>query len=258
MREFIIYEKYTFFSVIYPERAWVNIPPFDGPIFTSGDVNIGNIHIVVAYSQITIIADIINDDTDIFTIRNSIQSYINHTICVLDYAKGQFHTLDIKQYMTSSGEIFNFGANDFAVSARLSTVKNTIDRLFQITKGEKGLIIRQCFFDLTKAIQFPEDTGFYCYRAIESLLQYFDAATNKKQAWESLRQATNTTREEIDKIKNVSDQNRHGIHNDLLGDIRKEIIVLAYKITYNFINYLCTCNNEDPILQRTDSLQQSK
>ena len=37
------------------------------------------------------------------------------------------------------------------------------------TSGPNGILLRRCFADLSSSLGDADDTGFYCYRAIESL-----------------------------------------------------------------------------------------
>lgn len=94
--------------------------------------------------------------------------------------------------------------------------------------------------DLLLAVQQPEDTAFYCYRAIEALkthaVQNLTELPNRDSGeWEHFRTAAGCTREDIELIKKDADPLRHS--NDLLSKRkdRETILSQAWTIVENYL-----------------------
>jgi hypothetical protein len=85
--------------------------------------------------------------------------------------------------------------------------------------------LQRAFADLREAIRSPKDTGFFCYRAIESLRQFFVVELNApdKQSWEVLRTALQIDRPTIDYVKTFADSARHGAGAAISDGERAEV-----------------------------------
>jgi len=71
------------------------------------------------------------------------------------------------------------------------------------------------FGDLASAMKHADDTGFYCYRAIESLRQHCSAAhglaaSEKAKQWQKFRDVAGCDEQTLRAIKAAADPLRHG------------------------------------------------
>jgi hypothetical protein len=86
-------------------------------------------------------------------------------------------------------------------------------------------LLRWAIADSQRAIEAPDDTAFYCYRAIESLRHLFldgdDEGAVRSRSWERLRDELGLTRDELDSVKEFADKRRHGGHSVLTEDDRR-------------------------------------
>jgi hypothetical protein len=78
-------------------------------------------------------------------------------------------------------------------------------------------LLRYAIADSQRAIEMPDDTAFYSYRAIESLRLLFlvgdeDSGSARAESWKDLRAELALTRSELDAIKRFADRRRHGGH----------------------------------------------
>jgi hypothetical protein len=90
--------------------------------------------------------------------------------------------------------------------------------------------------DLSNAISAPNDTGFYCYRAVETLLQEFklpDESDNGR-AWKRFRDALQVSQSWISPLTAASKPNRHGEAKALSGQERVHLMQRAWTLVHRF------------------------
>jgi len=99
--------------------------------------------------------------------------------------------------------------------------------------------LQRAFADLREAIRSPKDTGFFCYRAIESLRQFFVVELNApdKQSWEVLRTALQIDRPTIDYVKTFADSARHGAGAAISDGERAEVFKKTWSIVGQFVEF---------------------
>jgi hypothetical protein len=93
-------------------------------------------------------------------------------------------------------------------------------------------LIRYAIADAQRAIELPDDTAFYCYRAIESLRLLFlvgdeDRGRARADSWGSLRSELNLERPELEAIKKLADKRRHGGPVLLSEEDRRQCLLVA-------------------------------
>ena len=90
-------------------------------------------------------------------------------------------------------------------------------------------LIRLAVSDAQRAIESPDDAAFYCYRAIESLRLLFlngdDSGGARAESWRLLRTELSLTREELDAVKQLADRRRHGGHQVLTEQDRRQCLL---------------------------------
>jgi hypothetical protein len=114
--------------------------------------------------------------------------------------------------------------------------------------------IQRCFSELNKAIRFPSDTGFHCYRAIESLRNYCGRkynifqpeypeqkksinTKNESDAWEKLNELTKVDRRKIESWRDdLAFHARHGEHKNMNDAQRQEIFLTTWDVVDAFID----------------------
>lgn len=94
--------------------------------------------------------------------------------------------------------------------------------------------------DFREAMRTPVGTGFFCYRAIEAMMQSMKVAPQEKDAsaWARLRETLSIDRTAIDAIKQHADLPRHGSPSVILDTDRAKVFVLADEIINRFLEYL--------------------
>lgn len=105
-----------------------------------------------------------------------------------------------------------------------------VDELIKLAVS--NVYLRSSHSDLNSAIMSPNDTGFYCYRAIESLMQEFK--TESRKAWPRFRDALQVTQAWIKPLTDNSTSNRHGELKGLSGQERVFLMQRSWTLVYRF------------------------
>jgi hypothetical protein len=107
--------------------------------------------------------------------------------------------------------------------------------------------VRVALSDYNNALCSVASAGFYCYRAIESLVRSF-AEINKIEInkdtksllWKYFKEAVQVGDDIIYYIKNLSDSERHGAPTAIRGADRERKLNYTKKIIDNYITYCLT------------------
>ncbi len=236
--------EYTFFGKIIPERTNVQIPTVNLTI-NNPDAKIqGNLAVSILLSQITakFISETIIDN--FYALKNIIEDAIRVETDTLSFFLDCGYDLDLITMVDSTFEhniIFGAGLGE-----PISTGDNLNLKFYktlELFSDERGAFLQRCFGDYREAIRTIKDTGFFCYRSIESLRQYFVYQNNNcsdKDSWNILRTTLNIDRTEIDYIKSFADIVRHGGAKFISEEERINIIKTTKRIILSFIIYFTT------------------
>lgn len=111
-----------------------------------------------------------------------------------------------------------------------------------VVASTQSLPLRHALADVQRAIEFFDDTAFYCYRALESLCLALAPARPGRRvdaaAWKLLRDTLAIERDRIDAIKEHADVRRHGRHSVLTEDERKEFLLLVRRAIRDAASHL--------------------
>lgn len=113
-------------------------------------------------------------------------------------------------------------------------------QVLNLFEDYKGNCLRLCLADLREAIQQPRDTGFFLYRAIESLMQSFrtdDHKKSKERAWQSLRAELSVSEDNIRRLEQAAKSPRHGETRYISSTERGELFEIAWDIANRYIQY---------------------
>jgi hypothetical protein len=105
-------------------------------------------------------------------------------------------------------------------------------------------LARLALADLRAALQYPDDTLFYAYRAVESVRQWFlpagerDDDNTRKQSWTAMRAALGLKRPPIDRLAHLAAGRRHGAVAPPTESERLEALRIARPVVKAFVDYL--------------------
>jgi hypothetical protein len=86
----------------------------------------------------------------------------------------------------------------------------------------------------------PIGTGFYCYRAVEAMMQSMKTGEvkNDQRAWERLNEVLSLDRSASEKIKRHADMPRHGKPYSMTDSDRAGVFELTDEIIRSFLEYI--------------------
>lgn len=162
---------YVFSGVVLPERAYVHIHDPIRRDFRNVDAGInGTIQISIIKNQISVVLQLNQKYADILTLKNVI---VDTIYCLTDsicFEMACALHVDIRSVLDiQSGQSAVFESVIPAMTGDENELQEI--RLFPIfdVAGREPLFGR-AIGDYRSAIDRPKDTGFYCYRAFESVL----------------------------------------------------------------------------------------
>jgi len=232
---------YTFFGKVLPERANVTISQIAYRLIQPDSGIEGDLIVSISLSQVT--ARFISGEevVDLLTLRNYVYDSIRVELDILGYMNGSGYELEIIQVADSLGNPPVIFGIDIPV---LANQNRSIDfeKVINLFQDNRGNYLRLCLADLREAIREPRDTGFFIYRAIETLMQSFrtdDSKKTKERAWQSLRSELSVSEEDVRNLGKVATSFRHG-DTRYIGDAEKcELFTIAWNIVDKYIQYAC-------------------
>lgn len=244
--------KYVFTGTVYPERAWVSISKI-GPIeiISENSTPIGTLVVTVLMSQVTVLLNSADNNTDIFTIKNGMQCFVERIMASFDYTQGYYHNVDIKQCTDEYGNVTVFGVSHPAISNRFANTDDSLSKILNSDNGYGSFQVQSALLDISKGIQFPNDTFFYCYRAIETLRQHLERREdihNAKTAWGRFHDITGVTKPDFKHLLHFANKERHGTYVEASADDRDRALLFTHKIIEKYINYLLASKGLSPLL----------
>jgi hypothetical protein len=105
-------------------------------------------------------------------------------------------------------------------------------------------LARLALADLRAALQYPDDTLFYAYRAVESVRQWFispgqpDDDDTRRQSWIAMRAALALGRPPLDRLAELAAGRRHGAAAPPTEAERLETLRIARPAVKAFVDYL--------------------
>lgn len=234
-------EPYLFYGKILPERAPISLSFGLGfSHLTSGDTGKAEISIVLNQLSVTVHTE---KEWNIFDLRNVVRHIVQTNLAMIGYLKGYAYDLEITRVLNSAlGVDYVFGIDIPAIAKPRESIdlENKLSELRKKTQGENGVFLNRCFNDLVSAMKDADDTGFYCYRAVEALRHHCAAVHNitemdRKSQWEKFREVSKVDEQMTRKLENSAQSIRHGGVSGMTGDARKDLFKTTWDIVDAYI-----------------------
>ncbi len=234
-------ESYLFQGIVLPERAQLSLE--DSLKFshiTSGFDGIAKVRILLNQLAVWIDSD---HEWNIFDLRNVVYNLVQNHLNMVGYIKGFAYNLEITRIICRSRKIDHvYGIEVPCIAERGKTLDlgTELKKLRKKTHGPDGVFLTRCFNDLVSAMKYADDTGFYCYRAIESL-RHHSAAKNglsscpKSKQWEKFREIADCEESLLISIKQVADPLRHGGVSGITSEERSMILIRTWNIVSSYL-----------------------
>jgi len=244
---------YIIKGIVHPERAPISLGPLKFSIHHPTTKNNAEINFNIVLNQITLLIDTSNE-WNIYDLKNMAKQLVADHLAIIGFIKGYAYEVEIRQILNPEKEIDQvYGIDIPCIEKRNKKMKISHDfpKIMAHIQGELGLYVKRCLNDLIASMKYPDDTGFYCYRAIESLKQYCKEKFNiSKEAdqWKKFREITGYKKDDIDIVKNFADPVRHGDVINMTSENREKIFLKTWDIIEGFF---------DNIEKATDIFQNS-
>jgi len=219
---------YVFFGRIYPERAAVHLSkvPFHSESM--------EMEISCHASQILVEVEVEEKVDNLDTLRNAVKMNVHRVTDILAFTQGNAYSAEITAVMLPDGGRRVFGVNVPTISEKISDEdrrERVTQAIFQAYSFDEGEYLRRSLRDLRLAMQEPEDSGFFVYRAIESARQYFkieEEIGNDNDSWVRLREVLNRDKDRIDFVKEYAGETRHGGRVEINDEERQRILNIGW------------------------------
>lgn len=234
-------QTYLFEGVVLPERAQLTIQISVSFTHISSDLT-GEAYISILLNQVAVWVDT-EDEWDIFDLRNVVKGILQNELAIVGYLEGCAYDLEVTRVLNRAlGIDYVFGINIPCITERNKEI-NKVERLMLIRQnliGREGLLLHRCFNDLIMAMKSPDDTGFYCYRAIESLrqhciLKFSLPPGNKSEQWQKLRELAGCDEPTIRDIKSAADPVRHGNVLPITSPYRESLFMKTWDVVDGYL-----------------------
>ena len=233
--------RWTFFGRILPERIplRISLPEFASKLVDSGVRY--RTKIDIADGQFIVQATVENGDIDIYTLRNSIEHGVRLATDLAGYLHGCSFGVDIISAASEEGESVVFGINIpiLADSRKEKTNEIEADLLKVIAESVPA---RMALADFREAMRNPVGTGFFCFRAIEAMMQSMktnpDDDKHDARWWNEFMTRLRISRAAKDAIKAHADYPRHGKAKSVSDADRAMVFRLTDEIISRYLAYL--------------------
>ena len=229
---------YLLTGLVHPERADVNVSSTRIELRDTGDVI--NFSVYKSRIAFTVETGVLLNEDGMNSLRLFAEDQVRTVVDSLGFLIGCGYDIEIIQCLEPKSQ----GHLIFGVEEKYLSELNYIDRvnpeeLVQLMNSEFGVYLRRCLNDLRLAIRVPQDSPFYCYRAIECLTHHFlnNGASNKNEAWQQFRDQLTISKEKIMYIKGAADPIRHGNPLEAQTADRREVMTSTWGIIMSFIEF---------------------
>lgn len=237
-------EPYLFYGVILPERAQMSLNFELGfSHFSSGEEGEAKVSIVLNQLTVTVYT---KTKWDIFDLRNVVKHIVQSHLGMIGYLKGYAYEFDVIRVLNPSLDIdYVFGIDVPCIAKPRESInlEMELNALRTKTVGENGMFIDRCLNDLVSSMKYADDTGFYCYRAIESLRLHCASVHGLKEEkksiqWSKFREISNLSADTIYEIKTTAQEVRHGGVVGVTGEERAEILKKTWDIISAYLKHV--------------------
>lgn len=240
--------KLYFSGVVLPERAHLSVSEVRSELRSPDGSSYARLALNIFNNQISVIVE--SDEPDILTLRNVVRLEAEFVANVAGFLSGFGYDIEItKVFGEALTPTLVFGIDIPVLSERAKSrdLGHLVNTIFSLCFGPGAIYIRRCLADLSFAIKRPDDTPFYCYRAIESLRQSFGADLSEGEQWREMAAAVGSSKEEMEPLRTRAFPARHGVPLPLSDQDRQELFLYTWAIVERFIDFRLKAAGVEPV-----------
>jgi hypothetical protein len=232
---------YLFHGVVLPERAQLTLQFALGFEHVASRVQ-AKASVSVILNQVVVWIES-DHDWDIFDLRNVVSNLVQSHLQIVGFLKGYAYDFEVTRVLNPDRGIDHvFGIDIPCLAGRVkdSDLADALARIREKLTGKHGLYLNRCFSDLTSAMRNADDTGFYCYRAIESLRHHCASVHNlsdqsKPRQWEKLREVAKCDEAVLRELKSAADPLRHGEPAASTSADRARLFTITWNVVETYL-----------------------
>lgn len=192
----------------------------------------------IQLSQISIEITSQAEITDFATLRNIVRDFIRLHTDAYGYLYGYAYDVEITSISGKNNIphlIYGIEIKEIEIDHPNRPLREFADIVKLMHDGSNNEL-RLALNDLRLSIQHPTDTAVFCFRAIESLMQYF--GPKAESTWETFRDSLNISRDFLKPTEDKCWSPRHGKPIPISHSERVDIMMRSWKIVDRFVIYL--------------------
>ena len=234
-------QPYIFQGRVLPERAQL-----------SSQFSLSFEHLSSGVTASAVVSIILNQvavwiETDhewnVFDLRNVVTNIVQSHLQMVGYLKGFAYDFELTRVLNQERAtdcVFGIDIPCLAERAKDINLSDALTKLREKTTGRNGVYLNRCFGDLVSAMKHADDTGFYCYRAIEALRHHCAAVRqmsdeSKETQWQQFRDVAGCSEHTLREIKAAADPLRHGQVGGSTSAGRERLLTITWNTVDNYL-----------------------
>jgi hypothetical protein len=178
------------------------------------------------------------DVDDLLTFRNEILTFVRAAFDSFSYLFGQVIHFDFEMVRiedAAEDHIIIDGVEELRDTQQERPVKFP-ELVFVVIKSPH---LGRALADLRRAMEYAWDTAFFCFRAVEDIMQAFSSAgkEDRPAAWKKMREELNIDRTWLKELEDESKLSRHGRPRSLSRAERVLLMERAWRVIDRFSAY---------------------
>lgn len=232
--------KWIFVAKVLPERVPVSIgEPVSGETKDENGQTVWKFKLLLHLSQAVVQIEMEDEALELFSTRNWVAQLVASHVDLIGYLNGLSFDVDVvSAFCADSNSPIVFGCEIPILRAAKPPTTEISGQLLATVASDTT--IQMILEDFRHAMRIPVGTGFFCFRAIEAMMQSVKTHAGEKDrdAWQRLRDHLRVDRATIEYIKKHADFPRHGRAYSISDSERAKIFQSADEIIRRFIEYV--------------------
>lgn len=231
-------QRLYFSGVVLPERALLSVSGYQAQVVRQDGSAYMTIQLNIWNNQVSAAVD--TEEPDIFTTRNLVRREVELVTGIAGFILGHSYDVEItKVFGAELTPTYVFGVDIpvLAQRAQERDLGSLVNAIASMCFGGNAQYLRRCLADLAFAIKRPDDTAFYCFRAIESLRQSFGADLPEKEQWAAMARAVGSGKGEMTPLREHAFPARHGVPPPLSDADRQQHFLYTWSVVEKYIDY---------------------
>lgn len=237
-----------FSGLVLPERVVLSVSEVRSQVVDAAGTPRITIALNIWNNQISAVVD--TEEPDIFSVRNIVRREAEFITDVAGFLMGHAYDVEITKAFGPELEptqVFGIEIPVLVARAKGRDLGALVNTIFPLCFGPEARYLRRCLTDLAFAIKRPDDTAFYCFRALESLRHSFGTELPESEQWKAMAAALRTCKNEMRPLREHAFPARHGDHRALTDEDRQRYFLYTWDVVERYIDYRLVAADKPPV-----------